>query len=92
LSPQQKRKSSAARKSSSAARPISTSPTRTIPVEDPLLTKEEAANYLGVTLRKIEWMISLREIDRVKVGKLVRFRRSALDTFIEENTIPAERS
>ena len=51
---------------------------------EPLLNTEQAATYLGVTRRALEAM-RWRKVGPtfVKIGRLVRYRSSDLDTFIE---------
>jgi excisionase family DNA binding protein len=55
-----------------------------------LLTKREAADYLGVRLR---FMTSeaAREIPRVMVGRYVRYRKADLDAYIEAQRVSAGR-
>lgn len=54
-----------------------------------LLTRKEAANYLGVTERTLSvWACVKRyNLPYVKVGRLVKYRRSDLDEFIAHRTI-----
>lgn len=55
---------------------------------DPLLTVEQAAAYLNVQPQTLNnWRTTGRHnIPTTKVGRLVRYRRSALDAFIERST------
>ena len=55
---------------------------------DPLLTPQEAAAYIGVTVNTLNvWRCVRRyEIPYIKIGRLVKYRRSALDSFIESRT------
>ena len=55
---------------------------------DPLLTPPEAAAYLGVTERTLSvWRcVGRYDIQFVKVGRLVRYRKSALDAFLDRRT------
>lgn len=64
---------------------------RTPLVEDRLYTREEAAEVLNVTLRFVTRCVQERRIRYVRVGRMVRIPRSALDAFIELNTLPATR-
>lgn len=51
----------------------------------PLLTYVQAAEYLGVTPRLVRKLVECREIDSVKVGRLVRVERSALDRYVDRH-------
>jgi len=55
---------------------------------DPLLTPPEAAAYLGVTENTLSvWRcVGRYNIKFVKVGRLVKYRRSALDAFLDSRT------
>ncbi len=54
-----------------------------------LLTRREAAGYLGVTERTLAvWACTKRYgLPIVKIGRLVRYRRADLDAFIERRTV-----
>ena len=57
---------------------------------DPLLTENDAADYLRTS---VYWMQKVRSQGRpgpavTFIGRSVRYRRSALDRFIDENTGP----
>ena len=56
---------------------------------DPLLNPLEAANYLGVTENTLSvWRcVGRYDIKFVKVGRLVKYRKSALDLFLERRTV-----
>lgn len=58
---------------------------------DPLLTQEQAAEVLGVKPGTLEvWRCTKRYgLAYVKVGRNVRYRRSALDTFVAARTVAA---
>lgn len=60
--------------------------------QDPLLTPQETASYLGVTEKTLAvWRCTQRYgIPFIKVGRLVKYRKSALDTFLESRTHGAE--
>lgn len=60
--------------------------------EDPLLLPSEAAEYLGVTVRTLSvWRcVGRYNIPYVKVGRLVKYRKSALDAFLKRRTIGEE--
>lgn len=55
---------------------------------DPLLTPPEAAVYLGVTENTLSvWRcVGRYNIQFVKVGRLVKYRKSALDAFLDRRT------
>jgi len=59
---------------------------------DPLLTPFEAAAYIGVTENTLSvWRcVGRYNIQFVKVGRLVRYRKSALDAFLDRRTIGGE--
>ncbi|MFF9866332.1 excisionase family DNA-binding protein [Streptomyces sp. NPDC013953] len=58
---------------------------------DRLLTVEEAAERFGSGARFIRRLIAERRIRYVKLGKPVRIPESALDSYIEERTVPSLR-
>ncbi len=55
---------------------------------DPLFTPKETAEYLGVSQDTLAvWRCTGRyEIPFVKVGRLVKYRKSALDAFLDRRT------
>lgn len=59
---------------------------------DPLLTPSEAAAYIGVTENTLSvWRcVGRYNIPFVKVGRLVKYRKSALDAFLDRRTISSE--
>lgn len=59
---------------------------------DPLLTPSEAAAYIGVTENTLSvWRcVGRYNIQFVKVGRLVKYRKSALDAFLDRRTIGGE--
>lgn len=54
-------------------------------MNDRLLTPPEAARQLGVGLSTIYEWAAMRRIDSVKIGRLLRFRESALERFIRKH-------
>lgn len=54
-----------------------------------LLTTEQAAPYLGVTPRTLEvWRCTKRHaIPYIKVGRLVKYRKSDLDAWLVSHTV-----
>lgn len=57
-------------------------------LNEKLLTTEEAAEFLGITPGTLSvWRCTRRyEIPYIKVGKLVKYRKSALDAFLNDRT------
>lgn len=53
--------------------------------ESPLLDADEAAAYLHTTRRHIQLLWDRRQLPAIKVGRLVRFHKDDLNTYIEEN-------
>ena len=53
----------------------------------PLLTRKEAAAYLGVTQQTLAiWKCTGRyDLPCIKIGRLVKYRRSDLEAFISKN-------
>jgi excisionase family DNA binding protein len=66
-------------------------PTRISRFQSELLTRREAAAYLGVTPETLAvWHCTRRyPIPVVKIGKLAKYRKSDLDAFIESRVIGA---
>lgn len=54
-----------------------------------LLTSEQAAAYIGISPGTLEvWRCTKRyHIPFIKVGRLVRYRKSELDSFLDRRTI-----
>ncbi|SOD17744.1 helix-turn-helix domain-containing protein [Nitrosomonas ureae] len=55
---------------------------------DPLFTPNETAEYLGVTEKTLAvWRCTGRyNIAFIKIGRLVKYRKSVLDSFIDSRT------
>jgi excisionase family DNA binding protein len=53
---------------------------------DPLMTLDEAADYLGSSARFVRKQIAQGTLEGTFLGRLVRVRRSALERFIETQT------
>ncbi|MGJ0485152.1 MAG: helix-turn-helix domain-containing protein [Methylomicrobium sp.] len=66
-----------------------TFPDKNAHLNDQLLTNDQAAEYLGITPRTLEvWRCTKRyQIPFIKVGRLVRYRKSALDAFHSSRTV-----
>jgi len=55
---------------------------------EPLLTAEQVAKYLNVTVEYLEYDRSYhRRIPYIKIGKFVRYKKSDIDKHIEQNTV-----
>lgn len=54
--------------------------------DERLLTAREAARYLGLAEGTVRNKVSAGDIPYVKVGTALRFRRSALDAWVEEHS------
>jgi len=56
---------------------------------DPLLTPPEAAAYIGVTENTLSvWRcVGRYAIPYIKSGRLVKYRKSALDAFLDRRTV-----
>lgn len=63
--------------------------TAAVSVSDPLLTRAEAAEYIGVKPTTLAaWALTGRyDLPVVKVGRLVRYHKSDLDRWLEGRTI-----
>jgi excisionase family DNA binding protein len=59
---------------------------------DPLFNNSEAADYIGITPSTLEvWRCTKRyQIAFIRVGRLIKYRQSALDAFLEQQTVNAE--
>jgi excisionase family DNA binding protein len=55
------------------------------------LTVEQAAEYLNITDHFVRRLIRERRIPFVKVGRLVRLRRTDIDDYLAGRLIPAVR-
>ena len=58
---------------------------------DPLLTEQQAAELLGVKPTTLQvWRCNKRyALAYIKTGRLVRYRRSAIEAFLEARTVAA---
>ena len=63
--------------------------TVTSPVAERLLSREEAAEYLGVKSQTLAiWLCTRRyDLPVVKIGRLAKYRRADLDAFIRRRTV-----
>ena len=56
-----------------------------------LLTVEQAADYLNITAHSVHRLIRERRIPFLKVGRLVRLRRTDLEAYLAGCAVPAVR-
>ena len=54
-----------------------------------LLTKQQAADQLQVSVRMVERLVALRRIPVVKIGRHVRIEAAALAAYVASQTRPA---
>lgn len=54
-----------------------------------LMTVEEAAAYLGWAVGTLYNKVQAAEVPHKKLGRSVRFRRSELDAWVEQQAVPA---
>lgn len=52
-----------------------------------LLSVQEAAEYIGLSIHTVYTMVSQRRIPFVKVGRLTKFDVKLLDDWISKNTV-----
>jgi excisionase family DNA binding protein len=55
-----------------------------------LLSIEEASHFLSIKVSRLRTAVFRKEIPFVKIGRLVRFKESALLEWIEEKTVKEE--
>lgn len=56
---------------------------------DPLLSLDESAQYLGISQSSLRALVRGQWIDYARIGKLLKFRRSTLDSYIATRTLHA---
>jgi excisionase family DNA binding protein len=54
-----------------------------------LLTPQEAADYLNVSLRMVRRIIETKRISYIKIGKHIRFDKNEIDAYLSAHTIRA---
>jgi excisionase family DNA binding protein len=67
------------------------SPTNATRESRPPMTAQQAAAYLGVTIRFVRRLIAERRIDFYKEGRLVRISPDVLDGYLDSCRVPAVR-
>ena len=60
-----------------------------IAADDTIFTVESLAKYLSVSEQWIYERVQFKEMPYIKVGKFLRFRRSAIEKWLEEQSTPA---
>ena len=53
--------------------------------DEKLLTKQDIANFLNVSIKMIDRKVSMNEIPYFKIGRLVRFSKERVLAWAEEN-------
>ena len=53
-----------------------------------ILTTDQLAGYLGIRKQRVYEAVSRNAIPYFKVGNSLRFRKSAIDRWIESKTVP----
>jgi excisionase family DNA binding protein len=61
-------------------------------LEDTLFTVETLAEYLQLSKQWVYERVQFKEIPYMKVGKLLRFRKSAIDKWLDGFKVPAASS
>ncbi|GKS62893.1 hypothetical protein YTPLAS72_01970 [Nitrospira sp.] len=56
-------------------------------IERRLLTIQEASRYTGLSVHTLYTMVGQRRVPHVKLGRLVKFDREALEKWIKQQTI-----
>jgi excisionase family DNA binding protein len=52
------------------------------------LTRQQAADKLGVSLRFLDGLVASRQIEHLRFGRKVRFLQSHLDDYLARSTQP----
>ena len=61
---------------------------RKLEAPDDILTVDQLAEYLGIAKQRVYEAVSKNTIPYFKVGKSLRFRKSAIDKWIESKSVP----
>lgn len=57
---------------------------------DKLLTAKETAELLGVRVQTLAaWRLEARELPYTRVGRSIRYRLSAVQEYLDKQTVPA---
>jgi len=54
--------------------------------DEALITKQEASDFLKVSIKTIDKMVSMKNIPYYKIGVCVRFKRGELQRWAKENS------
>jgi excisionase family DNA binding protein len=72
----------------SAGPMMSVNPAKPTPLEDKfILTSEEAAEFLGVSLRTIRYWVATRRVPYFHLGRFIRFKPADLTAFLESGRV-----
>ncbi|MDP6495222.1 MAG: helix-turn-helix domain-containing protein [Dehalococcoidia bacterium] len=52
---------------------------------------DQAATYLGCTPGTLRVWVSRRRVPFIKVGRLTRFRKADLDTYLDSHLVPVNK-
>lgn len=68
---------------------VNTQQTSSLPRQDALLTRKQAADYLGIKESTLAvWACTKRyDLPVVRVGRLVKYRLTDLEAFVDRQTI-----
>jgi len=61
---------------------------RKLDTPDDILTVDQLAVYLGIGKQRVYEAVSRNTVPYFKVGKSLRFRKSAIDKWIESKSVP----
>jgi len=56
-------------------------------IEQRFMDVHDTARYLGMSEDALRYKLEARRLPFVKIGKTIRFDRTKLDAFLEQNTI-----
>lgn len=70
-------------------RPLITERVAADSVDDTIFTVESLSEYLHVSEQWVYERVQLKEIPYAKVGKFLRFKKKAIDKWLDEQTTPA---
>lgn len=57
-----------------------------------LLTMDQASEYLGISKLTLYGWVSARKVGFIKVGRLVKFKQTELDKWIDQHTVKPRRA
>lgn len=49
---------------------------------------KEAADELGISVHTLYTWVCLCKIEHIKIGRLIKFRQSAIDDYVRKHTVP----